>query len=348
MAVGLAASLGGCVIVTAAGPAAMLGADGPSPDPSGSASPAASRPPACAVALQDLVDAAPPASTLRLPACTSTETLYVRQPLVIDAHGTLIDGQRVLEHGVIVEADDVVLDGLTVTRAANPPQDGAVQAWDVRRFVFRDGVITDSAGACISVARSPDAQIVDSTLEGCAQSGIHGTKADGLVVRGNVIRGNNPQDAFDPEWEAGGAKVTDSKGVLFEANDVSGNGGPGLWCDIDCQDLEVRDNRVWANDRVGIQVEISRDALVKGNTVWENGWAKTGWGWGAGILVSSSSGVTVDSNVLAWNADGIVVVSQDREDAPSPIIANRTSAKLRGLGDRERRIRAGLASRLVG
>ncbi len=144
-------------------------------------------------------------------------------------------------------------------------------------------------------------------------------------MRGNRLLGNNPKGVFDPEWEAGGAKVTRSTGVVFEDNDVAGNDGPGIWCDIDCRDLTVRGNRVSANRRAGIQVEISDGAEVTGNAVWENGWAKPTWGWGAGILVSSSRNVTVDDNVVAWNADGIVVVSQERDDAPGPTTNVRTS-----------------------
>jgi hypothetical protein len=158
-----------------------------------------------------------------------------------------------------------------------------VQAWDVQRFAFRDGTIEDSAGACISVARSPDAVIVDSTFSRCGQEGIHATLADRLVVRGNRILDNNPSGAFDPEWEAGGAKVTRSTGVVFEDNDVANNRGPGIWCDIDCRQLHVRDN-AWANDRAGIQVEISDGALVSATRRTDSRREC----WGAGISMSSS------------------------------------------------------------
>jgi hypothetical protein len=302
--------------------AAQEGSPGASP---GSSAALAATPPPCERPLQELVDEAPSGGTISLPACTSDEPLRVTRPLVIDAQGTVIDLNDALPHGLIVEADDVTVIGLSVRRAANEPQDGAVRAWDVDRFAFREGSIEDSAGACISVARGADAVIEDSTLTRCGQEGIHATRADGLIVRGNRIRDNNPARAFDPEWEAGGAKVTVSTGVTFEANEVFDNGGPGIWCDIDCRELVVRGNRVWGNDRAGIMVEISDGAVVEANTAWENGWGKQSWGWGAGILVSSSRSVVVRDNVVAWNADGIVVVSQDRPDAPVLIRDVRTT-----------------------
>ena len=54
--------------------------------------------------------------------------------------------------------------------------------------------------------------------------------------------------------------------------------------------------------------------LITNNVVWNNGWGFTSWGWGGGIVVSSSSGAEVATNVVAWNADGIDVISQNRGD----------------------------------
>ena len=61
--------------------------------------------------------------------------------------------------------------------------------------------------------------------------------------------------------------------------------------------------------------EISDGALIEGNVVWENGWGGPAWGWGAGILVSSSTDTVVRDNVVARNADGVSIISQRRERA---------------------------------
>jgi nitrous oxidase accessory protein NosD len=327
--IGLAAPLVLLVLAVAAlGAPGDAAAAGSSFGPSASGSPLPSAPPACDRPLQAIVDAAAAGDTVTLPACTSTAQLRIDRSLTVQAAGTWIDGGGTLDHAVLVTADDVVLSGITVTDVANPPQDGAIRAWDVDRFMLRDALVTGAAGACVSVARSAGSSLVDSTFRGCGQEGIHATEADGLAVTGDRIEGNNPVGSFDPEWEAGGAKVTRSRGVTFSDNDVTGNHGPGIWCDIDCRDLVVRDNRVASNDRAGIQVEISDGALVTGNAAWDNGWAKPTWGWGAGILVSSSRRVRVEGNVLAWNADGIVVVSQDRSDAPATIDGDTTAGNV--------------------
>jgi hypothetical protein len=58
--------------------------------------------------------------------------------------------------------------------------------------------------------------------------------------------------------------------------------------------------------------EISNGATIEDNVVWDNGWGFATWAWGAGILISSSGNAVVRNNVVAWNADGISIVSQAR------------------------------------
>jgi parallel beta-helix repeat protein len=84
--------------------------------------------------------------------------------------------------------------------------------------------------------------------------------------------------------------------------------------------VTVTGNRIYGNSTAGIMLEVSSHATVSGNAVWENGWGSTAWGWGAGILVSSSSSVAVSGNTVAWNADGISIISQNRSDAPGSIV----------------------------
>ncbi len=49
--------------------------------------------------------------------------------------------------------------------------------------------------------------------------------------------------------------------------------------------------------------------------MWDSGRDFSEWRWGAGILLSSSRDCEVDSNLVAWNRDGISVVSADRGQA---------------------------------
>jgi hypothetical protein len=84
-----------------------------------------------------------------------------------------------------------------------------------------------------------------------------------------------------------------------------------------CATITISGNAVHHNSHQGILFEISTGASITGNAVWENGWSFTAWGWGGGIVVSSSAGADVSGNTVAWNADGIVVLSQNRAGSPA-------------------------------
>jgi len=179
--------------------------------------------------------------------------------------------------------------------------------------VIREVDLSDAHGALVSIRDVADASLLDSHLTRGGQLGVHsgGDGTTGLTIARNRITDNNTE-GFAPGWEAGGVKAALAVDLVFEDNVVTGNDGVGLWCDIDCRDTRFVGNRVGSNANAGIQFEISQGAVIEDNVVWDNGWAYSTWGWGGGILVSSSSNAEVRGNTLAWNADGIVVVSQDR------------------------------------
>ena len=138
----------------------------------------------------------------------------------------------------------------------------------------------------------------------------------GNIVRDNTIHDNNIA-GFDPEWESGGLKATIQTNLILDGNVVDHNAGPGLWCDIYCSNVTITGNRLSYNTYAGILYEVSRGGHITGNTAWANGFGKNVWGWGAGILVSSSQDTEVADNLVAWNArTGISIVSQDRTDWP--------------------------------
>ena len=266
----------------------------------------------CPASLQSLIDSAASGSTLAVPACTYRESVRIPKPLTLVTKGGKVDGEGIRTYGFVVAANDVTIDGFEITRTTNPAQDGAVRSRDVDRFTLRNAHIHHTGGACVSVARGSGHRIVDSELAYCAQEGFHITGVADMVVARNRIHHNNPNAQFDTGWEAGGGKATAVRGLVFEGNQSWSNIGPGLWCDIDCRSVVFRNNRVWGNSEAGIFFEISNGALIEGNQAWENGWRHTGWGWGAGILVSSSRNVEIRRNVVAWNADGVSIISQNR------------------------------------
>ncbi|HEV7666381.1 MAG TPA: right-handed parallel beta-helix repeat-containing protein, partial [Chloroflexota bacterium] len=113
---------------------------------------------------------------------------------------------------------------------------------------------------------------------------------------------------------AGGLKAAQVRDFIMDNNEVDNNAAAGLWCDIACRNVTYVNNRVHHNLTQGILFEISDGASIVNNALWENGWGAASAGWGAGIIVSTSSNVDVWGNVLAWNKDGIAVIEQARTD----------------------------------
>jgi hypothetical protein len=111
-------------------------------------------------------------------------------------------------------------------------------------------------------------------------------------------------------------KLTDVQNFIVDGNETDHNDGTGLWCDIGCTSVTFSNNRVHHNYWHGILFEISNGASIHDNAAWENGWGFPAWGWGAGIVISSSANAEVYQNTVAWNWAGISVISQYRPTAP--------------------------------
>ncbi|HEY6056534.1 MAG TPA: right-handed parallel beta-helix repeat-containing protein, partial [Candidatus Limnocylindrales bacterium] len=218
-----------------------------------------------------------------------------------------------------ISASDVTVDGLTFRDAGNGPQaeDAALRiSGGSERFALARSHLLVAHGALLGLVGGVGHRVLDSELGWAGQEGfgIAGV-ADTLIAR-TYIHDNNTDD-FEPGWEAGAGKASRSTGLTFDGNTVSNNRGPGLWCDIACESVTYVGNRVDHNENAGIFYEISTAGDIRSNVVFENGWGRVDWGWGAGILVSSSGSTDVADNTVAWNADGITVVSQPRPDRPA-------------------------------
>jgi parallel beta-helix repeat protein len=239
-----------------------------------------------------------------------------------DPAGHLIE-VSVRDAWVIIAAPDVTVAGFSMRHAANAAQTGAIRnVDDASHDTIRDNLLSYAHGADAALDRGIDNQIVHNDIGFGGQLGIHlggdGTSATG---RGNIVRDNTIHDnnvaGFEPEWEAGGLKATVQSGLVLDGNTVDHNAGPGLWCDIYCSDVTITGNRLSDNTHAGIFYEVSRGGHISDNVAWSNGYGKNVWGWGAGILVSTSQDTEVSGNIVAWNArTGISVISQHRTDWP--------------------------------
>ena len=269
--------------------------------------------------LQAIVNAAAAGSTVTAPACTYRETVTINKPLTLVGYGATIDGANVRTRWLVVTASDVTVEGFTMqAAAAGAVQSGSLDVDGVNRFTARNLVLRGGSYAGLRLWFGTGHRVEGSTFSGAPSLGIIGWHVASTVLTGNHIAGNNTA-GFNAGWEAGGVKLGESSGVTFSDNEVDHNAGKGFWCDGMCTSVSITGNRIHDNTDAGIFFEISSGATITGNRVWENGWAFPTWGWGAGITISSSANTEVADNIVAWNADGISVLSQNRTDAPAVV-----------------------------
>ena len=218
---------------------------------------------------------------------------------------------------IVTKADGVTIQGLTMRHAANSAVKGAVSNDGFSNWTLQDSTLRDAHGANASLDSGSNVRLLRNDV---ARGGLNGIAGSGVRV-GGVIQGNKINDnrtaevAFSRNWGAGGLKLTQVTNFLVDGNEVGNNDGVGLWCDIGCTTVTISNNKVHHNRWQGINFEVSNGAKIHGNAVWENGWGKAAWGWGAGIVVSSSANAEVYNNTLAWNYAGISVIAQNRPDA---------------------------------
>jgi hypothetical protein len=270
--------------------------------------------------------------------CVASEQVFVDgAPLSLNPGGRpspgqfSVDGQRHVvvgsdPHGhtvevsmrtawVVAEADGVTIEGFTMKHAANTAQMGAISLGTRSNWTIAHNVLSDVHGTVVSLGAGNNNALVGNDISRGGQLGVAAGNGAGNLIKGNRIHHNNT-DGFNPAWEAGGLKAALTVNSVWEDNDVYNNNGPGLWCDIKCRGLVVAHNRVHDNVKApGILFEISDGAKIFGNSAWNNG-RGLAWGWGGGIVLSSSANAEVFDNVVAFNQSGISVIAQQRSDRP--------------------------------
>ena len=287
----------------------------PSPSPEPTAEPTSTPAP---TSIQEMVDLANPGDTVRVPAGTYPEKIYINKPVSLVADGTVIIDGESRDRWIVGQASDVTIDGFTFINSNQPQYHGGLSNDGHNNWTIRNNTFRDAGNAAIDIKEGSGHLIENNTVVRAGNVGIRIESVGSATVRGNDTSGNNTKN-LDPGWEAGGMKITGNYGgvhnLVIENNRAHNNNGPGIWVDVDGQDIEIRNNRVHDNSRAGIIYELSFRGRIHGNVVYNNGDGFDAWGFGAGILIQNSSDVEVFNNIVAWNADGISVISQNRGES---------------------------------
>jgi hypothetical protein len=208
------------------------------------------------------------------------------------------------------EANNVTVTGLTVEKYATPTQVSAISG-DGENWVVSGNEVRLNYGVGINVGN--DGKILDNFVHDNGQMGLDGGGSN-ILVEGNELASNGFWSGIDVLWEGGGAKFTETDGLIVRDNYSHDNNGYGLWTDIDNINTTYEGNRIEYNSMGGINHEISYAASIHDNSFVGNGGNGLTWLWGSAIQVQNSQDVEIFNNVIdaSSGGNGIGVIQQDR------------------------------------
>jgi hypothetical protein len=219
-------------------------------------------------------------------------------------------------HAFFGLARNVTIRGLIVEKYANLASRGAIHvatdpAHPGESWVIAENEVRFNHGAGIRFGHRT--QVLRNNVHDNGQLGIAGS-GENVLVEGNEIAHNN-YAGYRSGWEGGGTKFAFTDGLVVRNNFAHDNNGPGLWTDIDNTHTLYENNRTTRNKRAGIAHEISFDAVIRNNTIEEDGFSSHPndhpW-WGGGILIIASSKVEIYGNHVTNCMNGIVAVQARR------------------------------------
>lgn len=248
-------------------------------------------------------------------------TRYIgRRGAVMDGNKVTLWAFRTVSGGTTGSiASHVEISGLTILRYKPLVQYGAILCGDTqtsqssRWIITGCSVYSNLTGAGIRLGDS--SLVLNNSFMSNGQIGLVGIANDS-IISGNEIAYNNSEN-YSQGNEAGGIKVVSTTtNVQIRGNNSHHNKGNGIWTDGDITHAVIENNTCEDNEAQGIFHEVSWLATIRNNEVHRNGLVGYDWYYGAGILISASSGVSCYNNNLSGNARGIICMMQDRGISP--------------------------------
>ncbi|MCC2684606.1 MAG: hypothetical protein K0R75_1505 [Paenibacillaceae bacterium] len=209
-------------------------------------------------------------------------------------------------------ADNVTIDNIIFRHASNDRGAGALDAGG-DNWTVENSSLGYAHAADIAISQVTGTHLLNNEIFGAGQAGVVGNNGS-FVIEGGRVHDNNIEGT-KPSWAGGGIKISNPRDIVITGVEVDHNHDNGIWTDVPNtpQSVVISNNRVHHNPGDGIRVEVTTNANVFGNIVYENGWDRKK----TGIALNASSDANVHDNVLAWNYSGIQVRNPIRTDKHS-------------------------------
>jgi hypothetical protein len=208
----------------------------------------------------------------------------------------------------------ITIKGLVIEKYACPSQEAAItnqwpgDFWTVENCEVR---LNHSGGIQL---RGRNGIVRGNNVHHNGQKGIGIVDGgDCSLIENNEIAYNNWKKMFAFGWEGGGTKFAHARNLIIRNNFAHHNCGPGLWSDINCNNLVYEYNRCEYNSAEGIFHETCDSAIIRCNVLRFNATLL-----GSNLQVANSTNTQVFGNVIEVHADygdGLIVVQKQRVDS---------------------------------
>jgi hypothetical protein len=243
-----------------------------------------------------------------------------------------------LPHAFTGSAQSVIIENLIIEKYASQAGSAAIDGQSGSLWwAVKSNEIRYNHG--MGVGSGSEMYIYGNNIHHNGQLGMGGGGSN-VTVESNQIAYNN-YAGYDFFWEAGGTKFCGVTNLVVKYNYSHSNNGPGFWNDINSQGVTYDGNEASGNVEAGILYEISNNATITNNFIWNDGFDPAGstiW-YGAGILISNSSNVTISGNTVNNCVNGIGEIMQNRGNGPNGqpytlenvVVSNNTVTQDTGL-----------------
>jgi parallel beta-helix repeat protein len=195
-----------------------------------------------------------------------------------------------------------VIRGIGVRNYADSIAQVAAVRLDGAQDAVENLLIEDNATTGLS-SQEPGISVRQVTLRGNGMLGMGAHHSDDLTISGMLAQDNNAEH-FNYSPNAGGLKVTGSRGITVDRSTFVDNLGTGAWFDESCYDLSFINNQVQDNAGHGVSFEISSTGVIANNVIEENGQI--------GLKINNTDHVRVWNNTITNNNSEVQVVEDAR------------------------------------
>ena len=259
--------------------------------------------------IQDAIDAPETmdSHTVLVENGTYYENVMVTKPISLigeSNQGTIVDGLGIT-NTVTVSADDVLVEGFTITDSGPDYPEAGVFLDHVQNSTITNNIATNNNGHGIFVMWGGKNYILNNTVTYNVQTGIR-VDVSPSVVANNTVQHNQFDGIFlyvaedvlvENNWVSqndhwGITSQGDNKNVTIKRNFVTQNGWHGIFLAFS-NSSTVEENMVTANLEMGIQLYQCRDCNVTRNNAGANQWI--------GIYLAWSNNTRITGNNVSSN-----------------------------------------------